>query len=494
MAEGGTKRKVQVRSYIRTRDGRPAAVRGHVRTARKEEFAPGIPRSRTMESPPIIKHPQHWLFVVQKHSADRRGEHLDLRLATRGKAYSWVPSGWPTPGQSVWAVEQPTHTQSYATWEGTIAKGEYGAGEVKVDREGPAIVYSSGPDKVNFTVIDGRKTEDLALIRIHGRMWKLVNYTPQEGAVTPHQFKPSYREKDIQGLDPNDDSTVWTAKIDGAHGVAVLETGKRPRVFSYRVPVKGGFIEWTHKIPGAFDQKVPAGLGSAVVRVEVWAQKNNRPVPVETIAGMLNSNVLTSRELQREIGRLRPTLIDVVAVKNQDASGWSGDEKLALLRKIHAAMPLFSLPDTAETPEDKIRLAQKIIDGSHPQTEEGIVLVPRGVDKYTKAKVRPETDVYVREVYAGKEGTRLEGTGAGGFRYSWTPDGPIIGNVGTGFSDKLRREMWEHPERFVGLVAKVKGQKYKSGTGRTLSFIDWHQEKGAFGGYTQHELRPAVTR
>ena len=82
----------------------------------------------------------------------------------------------------------------------------------------------------------------------------------------------------------------------------------------------------------------------------------------------------------------------------------------------------------------------------------------------------------------------------GGFEYSYSPTGKVVGRVGTGLSDDLRSDMAANPERYLGRVAMVAGTKYRSGVGRTLSFKGWHPEKGGIGGYTHKELKPAVSK
>lgn len=115
-------------------------------------------------------------FIVQKHDATRL--HYDFRLELDGVLKSWAVTRGPSldPDDKRLAVRTEDHPLSYATFEGTIPKGEYGGGTVMLWDKGRWIsAPGKDPSKtleeghLHFTLLGERMKGEWILIRLKPR-------------------------------------------------------------------------------------------------------------------------------------------------------------------------------------------------------------------------------------------------------------------------------------------------------------------------------------
>jgi DNA ligase D-like protein (predicted 3'-phosphoesterase) len=134
-------------------------------------------------------------FVVQKH--DARHLHYDLRLEVGGVLKSWaVPKGPSTdPSEKRLSIETEDHPLDYASFEGVIPVGEYGAGTVMVwdvgtyrnlkKTDGVEVPMKRCAEEGHITVwFEGQKLKGgYSLTRFrkeNSRQWLLVKMNDEE--------------------------------------------------------------------------------------------------------------------------------------------------------------------------------------------------------------------------------------------------------------------------------------------------------------------------
>lgn len=131
----------------------------------------------------ILKKNKKLTFCVQHHIA--RKDHFDFRLEYNGTMSSWaVPKGpsYNTKDKRL-AIKVEDHPLSYKTFEGTIPKGEYGAGTV--------MLFDLG----YYEII--RYEKNLIKIILHGKrlkgIWTLTHFKNDNWLlIKDHDFYENY--------------------------------------------------------------------------------------------------------------------------------------------------------------------------------------------------------------------------------------------------------------------------------------------------------------
>ena len=121
-------------------------------------------------------------FVIQEHHARRL--HWDFRLERDGVLVSWaLPKGPPdSPNQNHLAVQTEDHPLDYGSFEGTIPKGEYGAGEVRIWDSGTYEAEKWREGKEVIAVLHGRPDGGLASEGSSVRRFALIHTGGKGGA------------------------------------------------------------------------------------------------------------------------------------------------------------------------------------------------------------------------------------------------------------------------------------------------------------------------
>ena len=111
---------------------------------------------KTAEPPGEVGKGSENIFVIQRHDASHL--HYDFRMSLDGMLKSWaVPKEPPLEkGVKRLAIMTEDHPLSYATFEGTIPKGQYGGGTVEIWDSGTFELEERIDDKIVF-MLNGKK-------------------------------------------------------------------------------------------------------------------------------------------------------------------------------------------------------------------------------------------------------------------------------------------------------------------------------------------------
>jgi bifunctional non-homologous end joining protein LigD len=169
------------------------------------------------------------IFVVQRHDARRL--HYDFRLEREGALASWaVPKGIPLePGSRRLAVHVEDHPLDYASFEGEIPEGQYGAGLVEI--------WDRGTYELLEEKKDGGLTVRLEGERLNG-LWTLVparlDGDPKNWLIIRKRGdRPAQREESayapmlatLAPEVPTGRGWVFEVKWDGYRALAYLREG-----------------------------------------------------------------------------------------------------------------------------------------------------------------------------------------------------------------------------------------------------------------------------
>jgi bifunctional non-homologous end joining protein LigD len=171
-------------------------------------------------------------FVVQRHDARRL--HYDFRLEMNGALASWaVPKGVPVePGQQHLAVHVEDHPLDYATFEGEIPKGEYGAGTVEIWDSGTYELLEEKPNGGLTVRLKGKKLNGVwSLVPAHlngdEKNWLILR--KRDEAVQPAAKKSARRYAPmlavLERAVPHGADWLYEVKWDGYRAIAYVEGG-----------------------------------------------------------------------------------------------------------------------------------------------------------------------------------------------------------------------------------------------------------------------------
>lgn len=173
-------------------------------------------------------------FVIHQHYATRL--HHDLRLEMYNGAtpvlVSWaVPKGLPRHKEvKTLAIHVEDHPFEYGSFSGSIPKGNYGAGEVRIFDEGTYELLEQKPGKLTFRLEGKRLHATYHLIRTRDEggkeqwlaMLRESHAPPPDELPPPHPMLATSTPKAF-----DDDRWAFEPKLDGVRAIAYCDEATR---------------------------------------------------------------------------------------------------------------------------------------------------------------------------------------------------------------------------------------------------------------------------
>ncbi|WP_404433541.1 ATP-dependent DNA ligase [Microbacterium lacus] len=420
-------------------------------------------------------------FVIQEHHASSL--HWDLRLEHDGVLVSWaVPRGIPpTTKKNALAVMTEPHPMEYATFEGTIPRGEYGAGTMTIWDAGHYEPEKWRDDEVIFTA-EGRPGGPLgrvrlALIRTDGQgeksTWLLhrmktdAEGAPQKDAApvtarapsipTPSELAPMLASSSTPGL-ARDAATRWgpwvEAKWDGIRAIAFWDGARLHLRARSGNDITAKYLELT---------RVDAGFGPEPLVVDgeiVALDSKGRPSFTRLQARM---NLSKPREIEREAPHtpVHFFLFDVLSTDGRDVAGEPLAERRRVLEnRAHGAIPAIVVPPVFDDVDAALAAARTLgLEGVVVKNPDSTYRRGLRSEEWLKVKLTRTQDVVIGAIRPGRGGR----SGAIGSLLLGIPEAEglrYVGRVGSGFSDatlakleELLRPLRTDVNPFVGIPA-----------------------------------------
>jgi bifunctional non-homologous end joining protein LigD len=376
-------------------------------------------------------------FVIQKHRATRL--HYDLRLEKDGALPSWaVPRGLPVAfGDRRLAVRTEDHPLEYGGFEGTIPEGHYGAGEVRIFDNGTYEPIEWTDKKVSFRLL-GRRYRGLEYHLVKTRTdWLVFLASHQDAPLIgqPPSLQPMLAEGGHQPFD--DPKWRFEPKLDGIRALAFLSTDLARLITRRGRDVATQYPE-LHMIHELVDQV------NAVMDGEIVAFDEEGKNSFEALQQRMN--LANEREIKRIAKQIPVALVafDLLWLDGRNLTEQPLEERRELLQAVVEEDERLQLVTFVEGE------GRQLVAAARSHGLEGVMAKRHG-SKYFSGRRSPDwrkikltnTQDCVILGWTPGQGGRAGTFGA--LLVGAYDDGKLrwIGQVGTGFTDKMLAKVME---------------------------------------------------
>ncbi len=360
------------------------------------------------------------IFVIQRHDARRL--HYDLRLERNGALASWaLPNGVPLEyGRRHLAVHVEDHPLGYATFQGEIPTGQYGAGTVEIWDEGTYELVEEKRDGGLTFRLDGSRLEGvwtLVPAKLDGdpKNWLLIRKREGAQARERTEYKPMLAT--LADRVPSGEGWLFEVKWDGYRAICTVSGGRASLTSRQGNDLTGRF----------------SGVAKELAR----AVKSPDCVVDGEVCALDDRGRASFSAMQRGSGPLVLYVFDLLELDGEPLVGLPLTERRRRLAGLlDARSRTIRLSEAFEDGEALFEAAQaQGLEGIIAKKADSKYAVGRRTREWLKLKTHGRQEFLIAG-YTKGQGRRAAGFGSLILAVREAGELVYVGNVGTGFTDR----------------------------------------------------------
>ncbi len=402
---------------------------------------------KTPEPPPKITAGRGDSFVIHRHHASHL--HYDLRLEREGTLKSWaVPKGLPPrPGVKRLAVAVEDHPLEYFNFEGTIPRGQYGAGKVWVFASGKYEITKEKKEGFYFRLSSTGINAEYRLINTRGKDWLLERMDASQTDWLHDPVAPMLAQLDNRI--PDSTAYLYEVKWDGIRALISLDEG------AITIRSRSG-RDITGLFPELLESELAFRASGALFDAEiVCLQPDGKPSFEDTVKRLRQS---TEAGISRARAR-HPAVcyvFDCIYLDGRPLTNEPLHRRREWMADALKSDSPFRLSEGVEEGADLLAAAMELgLEGVMAKRKDSPYLPGKRTDFWLKIKVRQTRECIIIGYTSGK-GDRKDLFGAVHLACYDGDQLRYLGKAGTGFEEHRMKDLLDEMDRLPRVSRPIK--------------------------------------